>query len=100
MRRNEINFIYDILRACRNPLIITRIMYATNINGKILKKHILILMSKGFITETRFANNSRFHGERKYSVKYAITAKGSLFLSQLTPLIAEFQTMYPQKDFR
>ena len=72
-RRNKLEMILSVLYVCQQPIILTRLMYKTNINCVVLKNITIALVSRGLIVTKKKTK------KRSY---YNITTKGMNFLQK------------------
>jgi len=77
MRRTPYHICYDILNLCMNPALKTRIVYQCNLNFKIIRKYLLLLIEKGYLNVI----------EKRSRNQYATTQKGLDYMEILNPVI-------------
>lgn len=81
-RRNKLEMILSVLYACQQPAILTRLMYKTNINCKVLKEITTALVSRG-LAVTKEKTKRRFY--------FSITTKGREFLQKAREMKAMWE---------
>jgi len=91
-RRSRLEIAVEVLRACLEPNVPTRMMYATNTSWTAFRGILESLCEKGLIefheTKTRTHGETRTHGDRDERILglYEITEKGRSVLQQLEAL--------------
>lgn len=74
MKRTMFDIVYEILRTCKNPAGITRIMYQTNVSYSQVKEYVAVLVTKGLI-------------QKDFNGLYRLTSYGLDFFEGLEALL-------------
>jgi predicted transcriptional regulator len=104
VRRSQAEMLYDVLSALySSPLILTRLMYKTNINCRVLADLVRVLVNAGYV-QTPYKQEKHPLSMKKSSRKktryptsfgypYALTEKGRVFFERVDPAMKEFQVL-------
>lgn len=81
-RRSEMELLAFILKAARNSVNKTEILYKANLSGRQLRKYLLFLTNAGFLRED----------SKKKRILYKTSSKGSLFLFHWIKILQLLET--------
>ena len=86
--RSTLELMFDVIEVCRTPIIMTHIMYKSNINASILKTYLKLLLEHEMLKIIPYQHKGKCErGARKTRTLYQSTKKGAEFLKLWDALV-------------
>lgn len=96
IRRFPLEVTFAILEVCRTPIILTHLMYKSNVSGTTLKSHTKLLIAHNMLKTVSYDYKNRTEG-RRVGIRYEITSKGLEFLKVWQKVVDLWNEEFPQE---